>query len=610
MLKSKKLAAVLCAASLSSNLVNSAISVWADELATINQPTLKKIDVLTFNDFHGNVLKDGKNIGAARLAGVINEYQLADELDDTYGVVTVSAGDLYQGTAISNLTQGAPVTEMLKEINLAASAIGNHEFDWGADKIAGWANDGGFEFVAANIVYEGTDTIVDFAEPYIITESEGVNIAFIGIAGEDTVTSTKAENVEGLDFLDAVETLDKWTPIARAEGADIVIALTHSAATENSDGTITGEAAEIAENAENIDAVIAAHNHKFVDGIVNGIPVVQAGYNGRGLSVISFTLDENNNIVQSEGNTRNLYEEGELPVNKVVEEKVNEINENLKPILAEKVTDLPFDLEHDRNNGLTPLGVTVAEAMKEIGQTDVAIANGGGIRAPLSAGDLTVGDMYTILPFDNQLVTLKVTGADLKLLIEHGINPPSFGWGQFAGLKVWYDPATDKITSMRLEDGTKVEDDQYYTVTTIDFLLTGGDSYDFSNAIDVVDTCEVMREGIQAYWKENGIKAYDYNLLIAGEDTTVDEPSKDEVVGGDTAAGDKEENKDEVKDEIVSDDKIVVGGTETGKTENDKNTSKLPNTGAPISSVQVVLAAMIVMAIGAGMLRNEKSKVE
>ena len=67
--------------------------------------------------------------------------------------------------------------------------------------------------------------------------------------------------------------------------------------------------------------------------------------------------------------------------------------------------------------------------MKEIGQTDVAIANGGGIRAPLSAGDLTVGDMYTILPFDNQLVTLKVTGADLKLLIEHGINPPSFGWG-------------------------------------------------------------------------------------------------------------------------------------------------------------------------------------
>ena len=562
MLKSKKLAAVLCAASLSSNLVNSAISVWADELATINQPTLKKIDVLTFNDFHGNVLKDGKNIGAARLAGVINEYQLADELD-------------------------------------AASAIGNHEFDWGADKIAGWANDGGFEFVAANIVYEGTDTIVDFAEPYIITESEGVNIAFIGIAGEDTVTSTKAENVEGLDFLDAVETLDKWTPIARAEGADIVIALTHSAATENSDGTITGEAAEI-----------AAHNHKFVDGIVNGIPVVQAGYNGRGLSVISFTLDENNNIVQSEGNTRKLYEEGELPVNKVVEEKVNEINENLKPILAEKVTDLPFDLEHDRNNGLTPLGVTVAEAMKEIGQTDVAIANGGGIRAPLSAGDLTVGDMYTILPFDNQLVTLKVTGADLKLLIEHGINPPSFGWGQFAGLKVWYDPATDKITSMRLEDGTKVEDDQYYTVTTIDFLLTGGDSYDFSNAIDVVDTCEVMREGIQAYWKENGIKAYDYNLLIAGEDTTVDEPSKDEVVGGDTAAGDKEENKDEVKDEIVSDDKIVVGGTETGKTENDKNTSKLPNTGAPISSVQVVLAAMIVMAIGAGMLRNEKSKVE
>lgn len=608
MLKKRKMASILCLASLSLNLFNPT-TAFAEELVENQESSLKTIDVLTFNDFHGNVLESGKNIGAAKLTGVINQYQAQDEEDDTYGVVAVSAGDLYQGTAISNLTHGAPVTEMLKEMNIVASAVGNHEFDWGSDKIAGWAEEGGFDFVAANIVYEGTETIVDYAEPYVITESEDVKIAFIGIAGEDTVTSTKAENVAGLDFLDAVETLEKWTPVVRAEGADIVIALTHSAASENADGTITGEAAYIAENASDIDAVVAAHNHQFVDGVVNDIPVVQAGYYGRGLSVLSFTIDEDNNIVESEGNTRKLYEETNLPVNETVLEKMNEFNNNLGPILEEKVTDLEFDLAHDRYEGLTPLGVTVAVAMKEIGQTDVAIANGGGIRAPLTEGNLTVGDMYTILPFDNQLVTLKVTGAHLKELIEHGINPDGFGWGQFAGIKVWYNDETDKITSMRLEDGTLVKDDEYYTVTTIDFLITGGDSYDFSGAIDIVDTCEVMREGIQAYWKTNGIKVYDYNLLIAGEDTTEDKPSTDEPTTDNPVVEDEtnKENEDN-NDENNSIGDVVIEENENSNSTN--NATKLPNTGAPLSSVQVLLGAVVLMFIGSITLKSKITKAE
>ena len=94
--------------------------------------------------------------------------------------------------------------------------------------------------------------------------------------------------------------------------------------------------------------------------------------------------------------------------------------------------------------------------------------------------------MYTILPFDNNVVTMKVTGAKLKELIQHGINPDGFGWGQYSGLTVWYDSATDEITSMRLSDGTKVEDDEYYTLTSIDFLMTGGDSYNFDGHIDPV----------------------------------------------------------------------------------------------------------------------------
>lgn len=547
MLKNKtKLLALITAFTISAGLITPVKSVKAEEInsevvhnienVALNEEeksddksSNKVIEILSFNDFHGNVLENGKNIGAAKLTGIIKEYQKKDEASDTYGVATVSGGDIYQGTAISNILSGAPVSEMLKEIGIVASAIGNHEYDWGSDKIKPWADEVGFKFVAANLIDEATGEAPEYAEPYVMTTVDGINIAFIGIATPETLTSTKAENVVGLKFLDIVETIDKYSKIVRAEGADIVVALTHSPAVENSDGTITGEAAEIAENAAaDVDAVIAAHNHKFVDGFVQNsntgkdVPVVQAGYNGRGLSVITFTFDENEEILNVDANTRQFYAESttnEFPVDENVAESIAKYNEELAPTLLKEVAELNFDLDHDRYAGVTPLGVTVAEAMRQAGGTQVAIANGGGIRAPLTKGTLTLGDMYTILPFDNNVVTMKVTGAKLKELIQHGINPDGFGWGQYSGLTVWYDSATDEITSMRLSDGTKVEDDEYYTLTSIDFLMTGGDSYNFDGHIDPVIIGE-MRDVIISQW-EKGIDKLNYNLLIDGEDTAV-----------------------------------------------------------------------------------------
>ncbi|MBX9137460.1 MULTISPECIES: 5'-nucleotidase C-terminal domain-containing protein [unclassified Clostridium] len=546
MLKNKgKLIAIITTLTISAGLITPVKIVKADEINvevvqniengilseeenSDSKSSNKVVEILSFNDFHGNVLESGKNIGAAKLTGIIKEYQKRDEASDTYGVATVSGGDIYQGTAISNILAGEPVSKMLEEIGIVASAIGNHEYDWGSDKIKPWAEEAGFKFVAANLIDETTGVAPEYAEPYVMTNVDGINIAFIGIATPETLTSTKAENVVGLKFLDIVETIDKYSEIVRAEGADIVVALTHSPALENSDGSITGEAAEIAKNAADVDAVVAAHNHKFVDGFVNNnntgkdVPVVQAGYNGRGLSVITFTFDENEEILDVEANTRQFYAESstnEFPIDKNVEETIAKYNEQLAPTLLTEVTELKFDLDHDRYAGVTPLGVTVAEAMRQEGGTQVAIANGGGIRAPLTKGTLTLGDMYTILPFDNNVVTMKVTGAKLKELIQHGINPDGFGWGQYSGLTVWYDSETDEITSMRLSDGTKVEEDKYYTLTSIDFLMTGGDSYNFDGHIDPVIIGE-MRDIVINQW-ENGIDKLNYNLLIDGEDTAV-----------------------------------------------------------------------------------------
>ena len=725
MLKNKgKLLALITAFTISAGLTTPVKSVKADKInveavhniesVTLNEDgnnddkSLNKvIEILSFNDFHGNVLESGKNIGAAKLTGVIKEYQKKDEDSDTYGVVTVSGGDIYQGTAISNILAGEPVTEMLKEIGIVASAIGNHEYDWGSDKIKPWAEEAGFKFVAANLIDETTGEAPEYAEPYVMTNVEGINIAFIGIATPETLTSTKAENVVGLKFLDIVEAIDKYSKIVRAEGADIVVALTHSPAEENSDGTITGEAAEIAENAADVDAVIAAHNHKFVDGFVQNnntgkdVPVVQAGYNGRGLSVITFTFDENEEILNVNANTRQFYAESptnEFPVDENVEQSIAKYNEELAPTLLTEVAELNFDLDHDRYAGVTPLGVTVAEAMRQAGGTQVAIANGGGIRAPLTKGTLTLGDMYTILPFDNNLLTMKVTGAKLKELIQHGINPDDFGWGQYSGVTVWYDSATDEITSMRLSDGTKVQDDEYYTLTSIDFLMTGGDSYNFDGHIDPVIIGE-MRDVVINQW-ENGIDKLNYNLLIDGEDTSVipeamigvidtsivtliagdgsyenplemkindveinkvkaflnnlkqlgnleiETEENDEYtvfkmkislrnkstedlyitfnvdntltevietiksLKEDSSVESKPEETPETKPEVNPGESGNVGNTEEeNNTENNSTGSndKLPQTGAPVSSAQVILIALIITTIGVVALKKEEN---
>lgn len=617
---SKKIVSLVTVFSLTFGMAIQPKVSYAEEdttLEVVQEEKVNIVDVLSFNDLHGNVIESGKNIGAAKLAGVINEYKAQES--DSYGVIPVSAGDLFQGTAISNLTKGAPVIDMIKLLGIKLSAVGNHEFDWQRSDFSTWQTEGEFDFLAANIIYKDTKEIVDFVKPYEIVEKNGVKIGFIGIATTDTLTSTKAENVEDLEFLDPVETLDEWSEVVRNEGADVIIALTHAGASEAEDGTITGEAADIAKNAKDVDAVIAAHNHAFVDGYVGDVPVVQAGYNGRGLSRLRFTFDENNELVEVEPYTQKFQGlESTLPVDEEVQAIVDKYNAELEPIFAEVVTPLENTLDHDRNNGLTPLGVVVSDAMRNITGTQISINNGGGIRRPLEAGNITIGDMYEILPFDNTIVTLEVTGSELVKLIEHGINPDGFGWGQFAGIKVWYDEVSGNVSSIRLLDGTKVEMDKYYSVAINDFMLTGGDGYDFSNAINVVNTQIVMRESIQEYWRENGVPSLDLNLLIAGEDTTVEEtpeniPEEEIKPEIKPEVKPEEEIKPEVNPEEDSDIKEDITNNDIENTEDkeeDNNkTDVLPQTGDIFGTTQILLMSAGIIATGGVLLKKKKDNV-
>lgn len=464
----------------------------------------KSIDILSFNDFHGNVAEASSATGNPGMAKLVTAAKNAVAANPN--TIIVSAGDNYQGTAISNLTYGKPVSAMMKEMGVVASAVGNHELDWGAEKIAPWAADGGFDFIASNIYDTATGKPVTWAKPYLMVTRDGVKVAFIGLAHQDTPSLTKAEYTKDLEFRDAVSSAQDWVDFLKSgeapEGTpDYIIALTHlDSAQDPTTKEITGSAADLARKVTGLSGVISAHSHNLVSGKVNSIPVVQGYYNGRTMAQISIVLDADGKLLSLSSGLNNLY----LTKSNIIPDTTSvtiydTYQTELAPVLKEKLGTASAEFTHDRNTkgSVSTLGKWVCDVMMAKTGVQVAIQNGGGLRRTLAKGDITMGDLYEIMPFDNTLVTLELSGADLKKAIDHGINNPSITDGQFSGLKVVYDAEAEfenRIKTITLADGTALRDDAYYTVVINDFMLTGGDKYDFSNARNVKNTYVPIRD--------------------------------------------------------------------------------------------------------------------
>ena len=584
-------------------------SVTWDEVSKFAEalPEEKKeveIPILTFNDFHGSLKESGGNPGAAKFVGELKKVK-----EKNPNTIVVSGGDMYQGSALSNLLKGKPVSDMNKALGVQFSSVGNHEFDWGYDLIPGWAKDGGFEFLASNIYEKATGEPVKWAKPYGVVEKGGKKIGFIGLATPETAYKTNPDNVKDLEFRDPNTEAEKWVKHLReVEKVDAVIALTHIGSQQDrKTGEITGEVVNLTK-VPGLDAIVSAHSHMPVKGTVNGVPIVQAYKNGRAIGLIDLKFDKDGKLsveAQRMDISKNIKD---LPVDKEMEETLGKYEKELSPILDVKVADLSEDLPHNRDAGVSPMGATVTETMRKIVDADIAINNGGGVRAPLKKGVITVGDMYTILPFDNTIVTMDMKGSDIIKVLEHGIAPKDFGWGQHAGLKFWYNPDAEpgnRITSVRLLDGSKLDPNKYYKLATNDFMAAGGDGYDFSAAKNIKDTNKVLREGISDYWKNHGINPITNlaTLIEPGEDKSeAIKPVEQEKPSIDT-------NKpmDPTIDNINTDKPEISNPDNNSNNEENKKDDliKLPNTGNPFGAE--VFAAMGVLAtIGGSIILKKK----
>ena len=582
------------------------VSKFAEALPEENKEV--EIPILTFNDFHGSLKESGGNPGAAKFVGELKKVK-----EKNPNTIVVSGGDMYQGSALSNLLKGKPVSDMNKALGVQFSSVGNHEFDWGYDLIPGWAKDGGFEFLASNIYEKATGEPVKWAKPYGVVEKGGKKIGFIGLATPETAYKTNPDNVKDLEFRDPNTEAEKWVKHLReVEKVDAVIALTHIGSQQDrKTGEITGEVVNLTK-VPGLDAIVSAHSHMPVKGTVNGVPIVQAYKNGRAIGLIDLKFAQRMDI------SKNIKD---LPVDKEMEETLGKYEKELSPILDVKVADLSEDLPHNRDAGVSPMGATVTETMRKIVDADIAINNGGGVRAPLKKGVITVGDMYTILPFDNTIVTMDMKGSDIIKVLEHGIAPKDFGWGQHAGLKFWYNPdaeAGNRITSVRLLDGSKLDPNKYYKLATNDFMAAGGDGYDFSAAKNIKDTNKVLREGISDYWKNHGINPITNlaTLIEPGEDkgeavkpVEPENPSVDsnKPVEQEKPSIDTNKPMDPTIDDINTDKPEISNPDNNSNNEENKKDDliKLPNTGNPFGSE--VFAAMGVLAtIGGSIILKKK----
>lgn len=514
------------------------------------------VHIIYFNDFHGNVseevTKKKRQIGMAKMVGYVNEFVTKHP-----NTIVLSGGDNYQGTADSNLTFGKPVTAMMKGMRTIASAVGNHEFDWGYEKIEGWAKDGNFKYLASNIYEKATNKPVKWAKPYMVVKKGGIKIGLIGLAHPETPSLTKAEYVSGFEFRDPVESAKEWVKFlkdgkAKEGKPDVIIALTHIDSDQNAETKeVTGGATRLAEEVKGLDLVLSAHSHRTVNGKVNNVPVLQAYCFGRAIGHVKIDVDKTKVKVKAKKakkadkkakivvkNTKTKKKakakpkfkmkysvkgiETEIFQGNVVKDKIivsaeadkfyKDLQTELGPIKGVVIGEAVEDFTHNRGDkgGVTLLGRWACETMAEAAKADIAIQNGGGLRRTLAKGNITMGDLYEVMPFDNYLVAMDLKGKDIKKAIDHGIHMPNTTDGAFSGLIVEYDgtkPYESKITKITLSDGTPLEDEKTYRVATNDFMFgegkgVAGDGYDFSGATNVSITIPIRDVFVEKIKKE------------------------------------------------------------------------------------------------------------
>ncbi|MBI4643848.1 MAG: 5'-nucleotidase C-terminal domain-containing protein [Deltaproteobacteria bacterium] len=424
--------------------------------------------ILYVNDFHG-FAEPYKPVGSQEsLGGVSYLAAEVNKLRKEKPALLLAAGDMIQGHSWANLFRGKSSIALMNLMRFDAMVVGNHEFDFGQDVLKKRIAEARFPVLGANV--EG---FKDGLKPYVIKEIQGMKVAIIGVVTPDTPQATHPKNVAGLKFLPPAEVVEKYLPALKKQ-ADLIIVLSHIGYQADRD---------LAARAPGIGVIVGGHSHtKLLEPtVINQTIIVQAWEHAKALGVLDLTVEDGK--LKSFQGRLEMIKAGQMQEDKAVRRLVKRYGMRVNAVLGEKIGEAALDLdgEHVRMRE-TNLGDFLADILRQAAGADAAIINGGGIRTSILKGNITVKDIYAVLPFDNYLVAIKLTGKQIREALEHGVSGVEEGAGRFpqvSGLSFTFSrkaPAGSRVKEV-LIGGHPLDPQKEYVVATNDFMAAGGDGY-------------------------------------------------------------------------------------------------------------------------------------
>ncbi|WHY91252.1 bifunctional 2',3'-cyclic-nucleotide 2'-phosphodiesterase/3'-nucleotidase [Neobacillus cucumis] len=467
------------------------------------------VQLLGINDFHGQLdtwrtIKDstGKVVDYSGGIEYLAAYLKQREATNPANTLMLQAGDLVGASPpVSALLQDESTIRFMNELGFDVGTIGNHEFDEGVAEmkrlIYGGSNPktdkyvekyGAFtgstmDYVVANVVDEKTNEPI--LPPYTVKEVDGVKIGFIGVVTTETPNIVTPKGVEGVKFTDEVEAVNKYAQVLTDKGVKTIIVLAHDPGTSKTDGTnATGKVVDMAKAIDpSVDVIYGAHDHKYLNTNVNGKILVQSWSYGTAFSDIDLTIDPiTQDIVNEKAEVVDTLHSKITP-DAHIKAELDSYQEDIKPITGQVVGETADTISNTANeSGESALGNLIADGMKATTGTDFGFMNSGGIRNPLPKGTITWGDLFKVQPFGNDLVTMTITGVQVRTLLNQQFQaPPSYNKIMaISGLRyTWSDklPYGQKVLDIYLPNGSKIDPAGEYTITVNNFMADGGDGF-------------------------------------------------------------------------------------------------------------------------------------
>ncbi|WFA08614.1 5'-nucleotidase C-terminal domain-containing protein [Tissierella sp. Yu-01] len=482
----------------------------------------QKLTIVHVNDVHGTLKYDDYSgaIGYSRLKAKVDELKAENP-----NLLLVNAGDTLHGEVDVNLSQGEIMVNMMNLMGFDVMTPGNHDFNYGYDRLLELNEMAEFPILAANVVKEADGT-AEF-DAYVIKELEnGLKVGIFGISTEETKFKSHPDNTVGIEFKNGLEVAKEVVAELEEKEVDLIVGLVHL----GNEGTTLTTSKEIAENVKGIDLIIDGHSHEELNKVIGETLLVQAGSYLSNIGVVEIEIVDGE--INKSAELINFEAAKDIVPDETIEAEIAKIEEINAPKKAEVVGKSLVDLDGERANvrtGETTLGNLITDAMRESTGADIAFTNGGGIRASIPAGDITFGHIITSFPFTNTLAVIEVTGNELISALEHGVDLYPEQAGHFphvSGMTYNFD-AGKEVGSRIVEvtvGGEPLDLEKTYKLVTNDFMAAGGDGYTMFEGKTFVGEGGLLSDVLVDYVKAQG----EVNPAVEGRITVIPAPAVEE----------------------------------------------------------------------------------